>query len=155
VWSLIEIYSDSWSITWRLLTLFATKILCAFLILDNISIKTITKKRNRKTYPTPWSRVLPNNLTVTQLVKKFPAFYRTRKFITLFRGDRRCSLSRARCIQSTPFHPIFLRSILILSFPLTPCSSKWFLHFRFTNQITVRIFRLSDPCYMCRPSHPP
>jgi len=31
---------------------------------------------------TPWSRVLLEELTVTQLVKKFPAFYGTRKFIS-------------------------------------------------------------------------
>ena len=29
---------------------------------------------------TPWSRILPEKLTGTQLIKKFPAFYGTRKF---------------------------------------------------------------------------
>jgi len=33
---------------------------------------------------TQWSRVVIEELTVTQLVKKFPAFYGTRKFITVF-----------------------------------------------------------------------
>jgi len=33
---------------------------------------------------TPWSRVLLGKLTVTQLVNKFPAFYGTRKSITVF-----------------------------------------------------------------------
>jgi len=33
---------------------------------------------------TPWSRVLLEKLTGFQLVKKFPAFYGTRKFITSF-----------------------------------------------------------------------
>jgi len=33
---------------------------------------------------TPWSRVLLENLTGSQLVKKFPAFYGTRRFITAF-----------------------------------------------------------------------
>jgi hypothetical protein len=33
---------------------------------------------------TPWSRVLPEKLTGHQLVKKFPAFYGTRRFITAF-----------------------------------------------------------------------
>ena len=32
---------------------------------------------------TPWSRVLFENLTDSQLVKKFPAFYKTRKLITI------------------------------------------------------------------------
>jgi hypothetical protein len=33
---------------------------------------------------TPWSRVLLEKLTDSQLVKKFPAFYVTRRFITAF-----------------------------------------------------------------------
>ena len=33
---------------------------------------------------TAWSRVLLDTLTVPQLVKKFPAFYETRRFITAF-----------------------------------------------------------------------
>jgi len=33
---------------------------------------------------TPWSRVLPEKLTGFQIVKKFPAFYGTRKFIAAF-----------------------------------------------------------------------
>jgi len=42
---------------------------------------------------TRWSRVLLQKLTVTQLVKKFPAFYRTRRFITVFTTARHWSLS--------------------------------------------------------------
>jgi hypothetical protein len=33
---------------------------------------------------TPWNRVLLEKLTGSQLVKKFPAFYETRKFVTAF-----------------------------------------------------------------------
>jgi hypothetical protein len=33
---------------------------------------------------TTWSRVLLEKLTVTQLAKKFPAFYGTRRFKTVF-----------------------------------------------------------------------
>ena len=42
---------------------------------------------------TPWSRVLLEKLTGLQLVKKFPAFYGTRKFITVFTSARHLSLS--------------------------------------------------------------
>jgi hypothetical protein len=42
---------------------------------------------------TPWSRVLPEKLTGLQLVKKFPAFYRTRRFITALTSARHLSLS--------------------------------------------------------------
>ena len=42
---------------------------------------------------TPWSRVLLEKLTGLQLVKKFPALYGTRKFITAFTTTRHLSLS--------------------------------------------------------------
>jgi hypothetical protein len=42
---------------------------------------------------TPWSRVLPRKLTGTQIVKKFPAFYETGRFITAFRSAHHLSLS--------------------------------------------------------------
>jgi len=41
---------------------------------------------------TPWSRVLLEKLTGVQLVKKFPAFNETRKFITAFTSVRQLSL---------------------------------------------------------------
>jgi hypothetical protein len=63
----------------------------------------------------PWSRVSLEKLTVTQLVKKFPAFYGTRRFVTVFRKVRHWSLSWDRWVQSKPFHIIFLRLFLILS----------------------------------------
>ena len=49
------------------------------------------------------------------LVKKFPAFYETRRFITAFTSARHLSLSWARSLQSIPLHPTSWRSILILS----------------------------------------
>jgi hypothetical protein len=42
---------------------------------------------------TPWSRGLLEKLTVSQLVKKFPAFYGTQRFITAFTTARHLSLS--------------------------------------------------------------
>ena len=41
---------------------------------------------------TPWSTVLLDTLPVAQLVKKFPAFYGTRRFITAFTSARHLSL---------------------------------------------------------------
>ena len=49
-----------------------------------------------------------------QLLKKFPAFYGTRKFIAVFTSARHLSLSWANSIQSPP-PPTSWRSILILS----------------------------------------
>jgi hypothetical protein len=42
---------------------------------------------------TPWSTVLLEKLTGSQLVKKFPAFYATRRFITAFTSVHDLSLS--------------------------------------------------------------
>ena len=64
---------------------------------------------------TPWCRVLLEKLTGLQLVKKFPAFYGTRRFMTAFTSFRHPSLSWASTIQSTCPQPTSWRSILILS----------------------------------------
>jgi hypothetical protein len=61
---------------------------------------------------TPCSRVL-EKLTVAYLVKKFPAFYGTRRFITAFTRARPWSLPWVRLIQSTSSHPTTLGFILI------------------------------------------
>ena len=64
---------------------------------------------------TPWCRVLLEKLTGLQLVKKFPAFHGTRRFITALTNVRQLSLSWASPIQSIYPHPTSCRSILILS----------------------------------------
>ena len=67
---------------------------------------------------TPWCRVLLEKLTGLQLVKKFPAFHGTRRFITALTSVRHLSLFWASPIQSIYPHPTFWRSILILSIHL-------------------------------------
>ena len=67
------------------------------------------------TTTTPWCRVLLEKLTGLQLVKIFPAFHGTRRFITALTSVRHLSLSWASPIQSTYPHPTSWRSILILS----------------------------------------
>jgi hypothetical protein len=62
-----------------------------------------------------WSWALLEKLPIVQLPKNFPAFYETRRFITVFTRTLHWSLSWARSVQSIPSHPISLRSILILS----------------------------------------
>ena len=64
---------------------------------------------------TPWSRVLPEKLTGSQLIKKFPTFYGTGRFITAFTSTRHMSLSWASSIQSMSPHSTSWSSILILS----------------------------------------
>ena len=67
---------------------------------------------------TPWCRVLLEKLTGLQLVKKFPAFHGTRKFITALTSVRHLSLSWASPIQSIYLLPNSWRFILILSIHL-------------------------------------
>ena len=64
---------------------------------------------------TPWCRVLLEKLTGLQLVKKFPAFHGTRRFITTFTSVRHLSVSWAPPIQSIYPHPTSWRSVLILT----------------------------------------
>ena len=64
---------------------------------------------------TPWCRVLLEKLTGLQLVKKFSAFYGTRKFITALTSLRQLSLSWASPIQSIHPHPTSWIAVLILS----------------------------------------
>jgi len=42
---------------------------------------------------TPWSRVLLEKITSLKLVKKFPEFYGTRRFVTTFTSARHLSPS--------------------------------------------------------------
>jgi hypothetical protein len=64
---------------------------------------------------TPWSRVLLEKLTGSQLVKKFHEFYEAQRFITAFTTGRCLSLSWARSIQSMPAQPTSSIYIITLS----------------------------------------
>ena len=75
---------------------------------DNLRIKS-------KYLLAPWSRVLLEQLTLLQLVKKFPAFHGTPRFITAFTSVRHLSLSWVSPIQFIYPHPTSWRSVLILS----------------------------------------
>jgi hypothetical protein len=104
------------------------------------------------TWLTPWSRVLLDKLTVTQLVTKFPAFYGARWFITVFTRACHWSLSCSRWIRPKTSHHISLRTS---PFPSKPRSSEWSLPFRVSDQSLVRISHLSHVCYISYPSHSP
>jgi len=54
---------------------------------------------------TAWCRVLLEKVTGFQLIKKFPAYYGTQRFITAFTSARHLSLSGASSIQSILPHP--------------------------------------------------
>jgi len=82
---------------------------------STISATTTTCKHSLTYSLTPWCRVVLEKLTGLQLVKKFPAFHGTRRFITAPTSIRHLSLSWASPIQSIYPHPTYWRSILILS----------------------------------------
>jgi hypothetical protein len=80
-------------------------------------IWTSSLKVHKCTYSTltSWSRVLLERLTGLQLVKKFPTFYGTRRFITAVTSARHLYLSWASSFQSILPYPTSWRSTLILS----------------------------------------
>jgi hypothetical protein len=88
-----------------------------------------------------------------QLLKNFPAFYRTRRFITLFIRALHSSLSWVRSVQSIPSHPVYLRSILILSTHLSLGLPSGLLLLTFP---PISYMHSSSPhsCYMPITSHP-
>ena len=64
---------------------------------------------------TAWCSVILQKLTGLQLLKKFPTFHGTRRFITAHSSVRHLSLSWASPVQSIYPHSTSWRSILILS----------------------------------------
>jgi hypothetical protein len=91
----------------------------------------ITWNRTLTYLLTPWSRVLLQKLTGSQIVKKYPIFYGRWRFITPFTSARHLSLSWARSIQSMSPHPTSQRSNFNLILPSMPGSSNWSLSLRF------------------------
>ena len=101
-----KICNNIWLIIKRFWPLTTGKIDC---------LETSVRNYHSTNLLTPWCRVLLEKLAGLQLVKKFPAFYGTRKFITAFTRFRHPSLSWASPIQSPYPQPTSCRSILILS----------------------------------------
>ena len=63
---------------------------------------------------TPWSRVLLEKLTRSQPVKKFPAFYGNREFITSITSAIICLLSANNLKDGTPWNIFVYRSALVV-----------------------------------------
>ena len=99
---------------------------------------------------TPWCRVLLEKLTGLQLVKKFPAFHGTRRFITALTSVHHLSLSWASPIQSIYPHPTSWRSIVILS---TSRSPQWSPSLRFPHQDPIYPPLLTHTRHVPSPSH--
>ena len=85
----------------------------------------------------PWSRVLPEKLSSFQLVKKFPAFYGTKKIHYCI---HKCPppvpiLKQIDQVHTPTSHLLKIHLNVIL--PSKPGSSKWSLYLRFPHQNPV------------------
>ena len=100
---------------------------------------------------TPWWRVLLEELTGLQLVKKFPAIHRTRNFITALTSVRHLSLPWASPIQSIYPHLTSWSSILILSNHLRLGFPNGLLHSGFTTKTLYS--PLNSPIRATCPAH--
>ena len=102
---------------------------------------------------TPWSGVLLEKLTGLQLVKKFPAFYGTREFITALPSACHLSLSWASSIQSRHPHPNSRRPILILSSHLRLGLPSGLFPSGFPTKTLYTTLPFPHACYMSHSSH--
>jgi len=93
----------------------------------------------------PWSGVLLDKQIDFHVVKTFPSFNWTRRFITAFTSARHLSLSWASSIQSTSPTSHFLKIHLIIILPSTPGSPNWTFFFRFPHQNPVYSSPLPSP----------
>ena len=118
---------------------------------------TICKFRNKLSplnivNTNPCSRVLPDKLTDSQLLKKFPSSYETQMFITAYTTARYLLPSWTRSIQSMVPHPVSRWSILMLSCHLRlGLQSGLFPSSQPTLPFTN--FSFHHTCYISRPSN--
>jgi hypothetical protein len=110
---------------------------------------------------TPCSRALLEKLTVPQLVKKFPAFYGSRRFITAFTRARHLPLSWASSIQSMPAF-YFLKIHFNFTLPPTSGSPKSSLRSPHQNYVCTSVFphtfctkKSRTPNVVTTSKHPP
>jgi hypothetical protein len=107
-----------------------------------------SKPRNRKVTHS-WSWVL-EKLPIVQLLKNFPTFDETRRFITVFTRALHWSLSWARSIHPIPFY--FSKIHFNIMHPLRLGLPSGLFPFGFPTNIVYALLPYS--CYMHCPSHP-
>ena len=98
---------------------------------------------------TTWRRILLEKRIGPQLVKKWPAFYGTRQFITAFTSALHLSLSATSIQSMSPSH--FLKVHFNIILPATPMSSKSSVSLRLLHQNRVSTTPVPHTCYMPHP----
>jgi len=98
---------------------------------------------------TPWCRVLLEKLTGLQLVKEFPAFHGTRRFITAFTSVRELSGVAKDPVHIPTSHLLEIRPNII--YPYTPISPQWSPYLWFPHQDPIQ--PLSSPIRATCPAH--
>ena len=109
---------------------------------------------DKRTYLlTPWCRVLLEKLTGLQIVKKFPALHRTRRFITALttRPPSVCILDQPNPVHIPTSHLLEIHPNII--HPSTPRSPQWSPSLRFPQQDPIHPPLLSHTCHMPSPTH--
>ena len=104
--------------------------------------------RSQSNQLTPWSKVLLEKLTISQLVKKFPACMEPESSLPHSQEPVRIL---SHIIPWPPSH--LLKIHLNIVFPFTLRSSRWFLSLRLPHQNPVCTASLPHTCYMPRSSH--
>jgi hypothetical protein len=110
-----------------------------------------------RSFPTHLSSIVPTSnmwvytdVAVAQLLRNFPTFYGTRRFIIMFTRALHYSLSWARSIQSIPPHPVSHKIHLNIVLPPISRSSQWSLSFWCScqNAICIPLF-----LHVCKITH--
>jgi hypothetical protein len=92
-----------------------------------------------------------SHLNGYKLVNKFPAFYKTLMFISVFKSGRQMSTSIVRSIKSMCPQSQSVKLHFNIILPSTPMSSMWSISLSLKHQkLRIRLF--TQICYMRRPS---
>jgi hypothetical protein len=102
----------------------------------SLSALTLCEKQRFMYLLAPWSTVLPEKLTGSQVVKKFHAFYGTRRLFTAFASVPPVPILRQLDPVHTPTSQ-FLNIHINIILPFTPGSTKWSLSLIFPHKNTV------------------
>ena len=129
----LKLKTQFWHIMYMIFTVLSLSILLTYLL-------------------TQWCRFLLEKLTGSQLVKNFPAFHGTRKFITALTNVRHFPiLGQPNTVHITTSHLLEIHPYI--THPSTPRSPQWSPSLRFPHQNPTHPPLLAHTRHMPSPSH--